>query len=57
MVTIKSPAELAATVRKVAKRLPSHYFAETRDLIEAAGLLEKLGTAAETTRALTENDV
>lgn len=36
MIVLRPPAELAATVRRVADRLPLHLHAEARDLHQAA---------------------
>lgn len=42
MVVIKSSAELAHTVRRVAREMRSHQFETISDLNQAAGILERL---------------
>jgi methylphosphotriester-DNA--protein-cysteine methyltransferase len=42
MIILRTPAELAASLRKVAAGLPPHQIAEARDLEQAAQLLEPL---------------
>jgi hypothetical protein len=42
MIVIRSTAELAATVRRVAREQPSHRHDTHTDLNEAAGILERL---------------
>lgn len=42
MIILRTPAELAATVRQVAATLPSHRHAEASDLNQAAGMLEAI---------------
>jgi hypothetical protein len=42
MIVIKSTAEYAATVRRIANTMPIHRIADITDLHEAAGILEDL---------------
>ncbi len=46
MIILRTPAELAATVRAVAATLPSHRHAEASDLRQAAGVLDALSAPA-----------
>lgn len=46
MIILRTPAELAATVRQVAATLPSHRHAEASDLRQAAGMLDALSAPA-----------
>jgi hypothetical protein len=49
MIVLKSPAELARTVRRVAREMRSHQFETISDLNQAAGILEGLADAQATT--------
>jgi hypothetical protein len=45
MIVIKTPAELARTVRRVAREMRSHQCEAISDLNQAAGILERLADA------------